>query len=127
MPYITFKDYPGKKYKCSTRLLRICHDNHIHRLSDFSRLTLKDLLSLPECGEATATQVEEIMKDNGLEFSEQFNQDGSVILTVRDNHIVELISHGESYRTVGRQFGISHARVAQIYRQHDNRVSSAGV
>lgn len=126
MPYITFKDYPEKTYKCTTRLLRICHDNQIRRLADLSRLTVKDLMSLPECGEATAAQVEKMLRDNGLDFSEQFIHGDSIINTVRDNHIVELISHGESYRTVGRQFGISHARVAQIHKQYDDRVSGAG-
>lgn len=100
------------------RLLRICKDNHIHRLSDFCRLTFTDVLSLPECGVATAMHIKKILKDNGLNFGQRFDQRTTTIHSLRDNMIVELVSHGESYRVVGRQFGLSHSRVAQIYKKH---------
>lgn len=117
MPYIVFRDYPNKKYKCSMRLLRICEDNHIHRLSDFSSLTFEDVLSLPECGEATAMHIKKILRDNGLDFGEHSDQSGTAIPTLRNSMILELVAHGESYRAVARRFAISHSRVAQIYKE----------
>lgn len=119
MPSITFKDFPDKNYKCSMRLLRICNDNRIHRLADFTRLTLADVLSLPECGMATAMQIKKMLTDNGLDFGSRFDPKGATVRTLRNDKIVELVSHGGSYREVGRRFGISHARVAQICQTHD--------
>ena len=68
MPYIVFKDYPKKKYKCSVRLLRICSDNHIQKLADFAEMTFNDVVLLPECGPITARHVKKILTDNGLKF-----------------------------------------------------------
>lgn len=68
MPYIAFKDYPNKKYKCPIRFIRICSDNKINRLADFSKMTFKEVLSLPECGKTTAIFVGEILQENGLDF-----------------------------------------------------------
>lgn len=68
MPYIAFKDYPQKKYKCPIRFIRICSDNRIKRLADFSRMTFKEVLSMPECGKTTAKLVEEILRENDLDF-----------------------------------------------------------
>ena len=73
MAYITFKDYPRKKYKCSVRLLRICADNRIYRLADFSKMTFCEVTSLPECGPVTAMQVKRILNDNGLDFRNKHN------------------------------------------------------
>ena len=105
------------------RLLRICKDNHIHRLADFSHLTFRDMLSFPECGKATAMNVKQMLKDNGMDFSLKNHRCEIPIHTLRDNLIVELVEHGRSYREVGRQFRISHSRVAQIYKQHGSRLS----
>ena len=107
------------------RLLRICEDNHINRLSDFTRLTFTDVLSLPECGVATAMHIKKILKDNGLDFGQRFDRRGTSIISLRNNMIVELVSHGESYREVGRQFGLSHARVAQIYKRYGYTATSS--
>lgn len=68
MPYISFKDLPRKKFKCPVRLIRICADNRIKRLSQFSEMSFNELLSLPECGEKTALLVREILQGNGLDF-----------------------------------------------------------
>jgi hypothetical protein len=68
MPFITFRDCPGKKYKCSIRLIRICKDNRIRRLSDLTGMTFRELLELPECGKTTAGVVRRILHDNGLDF-----------------------------------------------------------
>lgn len=56
------------------RLIRICQDNRLNRLSDFTKMTFKDLLSLPECGTITAAQVKTILEDNGLDFPDCRNQ-----------------------------------------------------
>lgn len=74
MPHIKFKDVPKKKYKCSMRLIRICYENRISRVSDFSKMTFRELLALPECGMATATQIKQILKDNGLDFRQRANK-----------------------------------------------------
>ena len=74
MPYIKFKDTPYKKYKCSMRLIRICSENRIRRVSDFSKMTVQELLALPECGMATATNVKKILHDNGLKFREEIDK-----------------------------------------------------
>lgn len=105
------------------RLLRICQDNHIHRLADFSHLTFRNMLSFPECGKATAMDVKQMLKDNGMDFSLQNKQSEIPVQTLRDNMIIKLIEQGESYREVGRQFRISHSRIAQIYKQHGSRLS----
>ena len=60
MPYIASEDYPGRKHKCSMRLLRICQDNKLRKLSDFSKMTYQEVLALPECGDATAMFVKSI-------------------------------------------------------------------
>ena len=99
------------------RLLRICKDNNIRRLSDFSHLTFRDMLSFPECGKPTAMNVRQMLKDNGMDFSSQNNRSEIPIHTLRDNLIIKLVEHGESYRKVVRQFNISPSRVAQIYKQ----------
>ena len=117
MAYIVFKDYPNKKYKCSIRLIRICQDNRIHRLSDFSRLTFEDVKSLPECGEVTAMHIKKILGDNGLDFGEHCDHSRPTIPTLRNSMILDLVSNGKSYRAVARQVGISHSRVAQIYKK----------
>lgn len=118
MPSISFRDFPDKSYTCSMRLLRICNDNNIHRLADFTRLTFADVLSLPECGMITAMQIKKMLRDNGLDFGSRFDPKGATVLSLRNDKIVELVSHGGSYREVGRRFGLSHARVAQICRTH---------
>lgn len=74
MPHIKFKDTPHKKYKCSMRLIRICSENRIRRVSDISKMTFNEFLSLPECGKATATKVKEILRDNGLDFREKTDE-----------------------------------------------------
>lgn len=71
MAYMIFKDYPKKKYKCSIRLVRICEDNRLRRLADFSRMSFREVLSLPECGMKTAVHIKKIMKENGLDFDEK--------------------------------------------------------
>ena len=68
MPYIRFRDYHRKKYKCSVRLLRICQDNRLRRLSDFTKMSLNEVLALPECGNTTALSIKTILNDNGLDF-----------------------------------------------------------
>lgn len=68
MAHITFKDYPGKKHKCSIRLVRICQDNGFRRLSDLSNLTFNEMLRVPECGETTATFIKSILFEYGLDF-----------------------------------------------------------
>ena len=70
MAYITFKDSPGKKHKCSVRLIRICQDNGFRRLSDLSSLTYSEILRVPECGETTAKNIKEILNKYGLDFRE---------------------------------------------------------
>ena len=76
MPYIAFKDYPNKKYKCPIRFIRICSDNKINRLADFSKMSFKEVLSLPECGKTTAIFVKEILQENGLDFREKAKMNG---------------------------------------------------
>jgi len=117
MPHIKFKDNPEKKYRCSMRLIRICSDNRINRVSDFSKMTFKELLSLPECGKATAMQVKKILKDNGLDFCENIDKQKLKNRSQRNRIISELVSSGQSYRRVGERVGISPSRVAQIYKQ----------
>lgn len=68
MAHITFKDCPGKKHKCSIRLVRICQDNGFCRLTDLSNLTFNEMLRVPECGETTATFIKNILLEYGLDF-----------------------------------------------------------
>lgn len=56
------------------RLIRICSENRIRRVSDISKMTFNEFLSLPECGKATATKVKEILRDNGLDFREKTDE-----------------------------------------------------
>lgn len=118
MPHIRFKDNPEKRYPCSMRLIRICSDNRINRVADFSRMTRDDLLSLPECGKATALQVSRILKDNGLDFCENIDKRRIKDPSQRSRLISELVSNGQSYRKIGERIGMSASRVAQIYKQH---------
>ncbi len=71
MAYITFKDSPGKKHKCSIRLVRICQDNGFSRLVDFSNMTFNEMLRVPECGKTTAIYIKDILKEHGLNFREK--------------------------------------------------------
>ena len=98
MPYITFKDYPKKKFKCPIRLLRICKDNRIKRLAQFSEMTFKELLLLPECGTRTAILVRQILKENGLDFSEQPKINVDKFYRQRNRQIIELFSNDEGYK-----------------------------
>lgn len=128
MPHIKFKDVPKKSYKCSMRLVRICSENHIRRVSDFSKMTFNELLSLPECGKATATQVKNILKDNGLNFREQIDKKRLKDPSQRNQLIAELVAQGQSYREVGGRVGISPSRVAKIYkRQYSGAGAVAGI
>ena len=117
MPYMIFKDYPKKKYKCSIRLVRICKDNRLNRLADFSRMSFRDVLSLPECGMKTAVHVRKILKENGLDFCKKSCSVRGKNLTQRNELIHQMISSGQSYRKIGGKMGISAARVAQIYKE----------
>ena len=116
MTYITFKDYPGKKYRCSVRLVRICQDNDISRLADFTKMTINDLQRVPECGKTTALFVRGILRENGLDFLEKSNINGNKDLGKRNKQIVELVSKGQSYKKVSEKVGISPKRVQQIYQ-----------
>lgn len=122
MPYIIFKDYPGQKYKCSIRLIRICADNRINRLSDFIRLTFKEMLSLPECGDSTALTVKAILKENGLDFRKKPNSD--TCLNQINNLIIKLLSQGQSYTNVSEKTGISPTRVQHIFNNRCHRSTS---
>ncbi|MBT8346125.1 MAG: hypothetical protein HKP41_13510 [Desulfobacterales bacterium] len=118
MPHIKFKDTPHKKYKCSIRLIRICSENRIRRVSDISKMTFNEFLSLPECGRATATQVEEILRDNGLEFREKIDKKRLRDPSQRNQLIAELVTEGQSYQEVGGRVGLSPSTVARIYKRH---------
>ena len=74
MPYISFKDFPGRKHECSVRLLRIYEDNRFRRLTDLSNMTYKEMLRVPECGETTATYIKRILNEYGLDFREISNK-----------------------------------------------------
>lgn len=117
MPYIKFKDTPYKKYKCSMRLIRICSENRIRRISDFSKMTFNELLSLPECGMATANQVKKILHDNGLDFREKVDKKRLRDPSQRYQLIAELVATGQSYREVGGRVGMSPSKVANIYKR----------
>ena len=128
MPHIKFKDAPKKKYKCSMRLIRICSENRIRRVSDFAKMTYNELLSLPECGRTTAAQVKDILRDNGLTFREQIDKKRLKDPSQRNQLIAELIDSGQSYREVGGRVGISPSRVAKIYRlQYSEPAAGAGI
>lgn len=120
MPHIKFKDTPQKKYKCSMRLIRICSENRIHRVSDFSKISFNELLSLPECGKATAIQVKQILRDNGLDFRENIDKKRLRDPSQRNKLIAELISSGLSYGKVSECVGMSPSTVAKIYKQQRN-------
>lgn len=111
MTYITFKDYPGKKYQCSVRLVRICKDNDLSRLADFTKMTIFDLLRVPECGKTTALFVRGILRENGLDFLENSNSTGNKTQGNRNKQIVELVSKGQNYKKVSEKSTISHKRV----------------
>lgn len=100
MPYITFKDRPRKSYKCSMRLIRICKDNRIYRLSDFTRMTFRESLSLPECGQTTARVVQKILHDIGLDFHTQPAGSGSGYTGATRN-----LFHQRTEVTAGKQRG----------------------
>jgi DNA-directed RNA polymerase alpha subunit len=70
VPYVTFKDVPGRKHECSVRLARICEDNRFRRLKDLSAMTYKEMLRVPECGETTANYIKELLNEYGLDFRE---------------------------------------------------------
>lgn len=117
MPHIKFKDTPHKKYKCSMRLIRICSENRIRRVSDFSKMTFNELLSLPECGKATATQVKQILRDNGLDFRENIDKKRLRDPSQRNQLIAELVSSGLTYGKVSQYVGMSPSAVAKIYKR----------
>jgi len=94
MPHITFQDYPKKKFKCPVRLLRICKDNRINRLAQFSEMTFNDMLSLPECGNVTAILVRHILRENGLDFSVKPKAKVRKFYSRRNRPFAELVSNG---------------------------------
>ena len=124
MPHIKFKDAPKKKYECSMRLIRICSENRIRRVSDISKMTFNEFLSLPECGKATATKVKEILRDNGLDFREKIDKKRLRDPFHRNQLITKLVSEGQSYQEVGGQVGLSPSKVARIYKRHRSERTS---
>lgn len=128
MPYIKFKDAPNKKYKCSMRLVRICSENRIRRVSDFAKMTFNELLSLPECGRTTSAQVKNILRDNGLDFREQIDKRRLRDTSQRNQLIAELVAEGQSYQEVGGRVGMSPSTIAKIYkRQYSEPEAGAGI
>lgn len=128
MPHIKFKDAPKKKYKCSMRLIRICSENRIRRVSDISKMTFNEFLSLPECGKATATKVKEILRDNGLNFRKKIDKKRLTDPCQRNQLITELVTEGQSYQEVGGRVGLSPSTVARIYKQHcSERTSESSI
>lgn len=124
MPHIKFKDAPKKEYKCSMRLIRICSENRIRRVSDISKMTFNEFLSLPECGKATATKVKEILRDNGLDFREKIDKKRLRDQCQRNELIAELVTEGQSFQEVGGKVGLSPSTVARIYKRHRSEHSS---
>ena len=125
MPYITFRDCPGKKYKCSIRLIRICKDNRISKLSQIAKMTLRDLMALPECGMTTAEVVRKILNDNGLDFRVQQARLSNP-QTNRNKKIFTMISEGHSFKSVGEKLRLPPSLVQQIYKNRD-RISGHNV
>jgi hypothetical protein len=103
MPHIIFKDFPKKKYKCPIRLIRICKDNRINRLVDFSAMTIDELLSLPECGTRTAILVRGFLRENGLDFCEKPRAKKNNFYRLKNRHNAEQVSKGESFKKINER------------------------
>lgn len=91
-------------------------------------MTFNELLSLPECGMATATQVKDILSDNGLDFRKKIDKTRLKDPSQINQLIAQLVAEGQSYREVSGRVGMSPSRVAKIYkRQYSEAVAGASI